>query len=423
MQFKRLAVTLVAATLVLTACGGGKGGGGAKGGAAKGGAQGGAPALNVEVAKAQRQDISTAVTLDGQVAPLLDSTLSFQQSGPIVGVYVNEGDRVSAGQLLAKIDDSTLTAQLAQDEALISQSSARARSSQLNVPITSAQTSSASRAAKAALDNAQLNYNQNLQLFKQGYVSQTQLEQSRSAYINAQSQYRSAIANQQSTQVQSANAQADVAAVQSAQAQANTLRVQIGQTALYAPFNGVVTARLADPGAMASPGTQVLRVSRIDDVWINVNVPDEDLAYVRPGVPVTFRSGSLDGKTFSGRIDTVNATPTQGTLSYRARIRQANPGNVLRGGMLVNVTIQKENHPNAIVVPRAAVAQTDQGSNVFVVKGDKAQQVPVQVGLQTDTLAEVRSPQVQPGTTVITTRPDALQNGSTVAVSGGRKAQ
>ncbi|MBV9270445.1 MAG: efflux RND transporter periplasmic adaptor subunit, partial [Candidatus Eremiobacteraeota bacterium] len=206
-------------------------------------------------------------------------------------------------------------------------------------------------------------------------------------------------------------------------AQAQPLRVQIGQTALYAPFDGVVTARLADPGAMASPGTQVLRVSRIDNVWINVNVPDEDLAYVRPGVPVTFRTNSLGNQSFVGRIDSVNATPTQGTLSYRARIRQANPGNLLRGGMLVNVTIQREKHPNAIVVPRAAVAQTDQGSNVFIVSGDKAQMVPVQVGLQTDTVAEVRSPQIQPGTTVITTRPDALQNGSTVAISGGRRAQ
>jgi len=424
MQFQRLVVTLVTAALVLTACGGGqKGQQGKRGGAGGKGGAAAAPALNVEVAKAQRQDIATFITLDGQVAPLLDSTLSFQQSGPIVAVYVNEGDRVSAGQLLAKIDDSTLRAQLAQDEALIAQSSARARSSQLNVPITSAQTSQAVRAAKATLDNAQLNYNQNLQLFKQGYVSQTQLEQTRAAYVSAQTQYRSAIANQQTTQVQSASAQADVAAVQSAQAQANTLRVQIGQTSLYAPFDGIVTARLADPGAMASPGTQVLRLSRIDTVWININVPDEDLSFVRTGQPVTFRTNSLEGKTFTGHIDSVNATPTQGTLSYRARLRQSNPGNLLRGGMLVNVTIEKDKHPNAIVVPRAAVAQTDQGSNVFIVNGNKAQQVPVQVGLQTDTLAEVRSPQVQPGTTVITTRPDALQNGSTVAVSGGRKAQ
>jgi multidrug efflux pump subunit AcrA (membrane-fusion protein) len=92
--------------------------------------------------------------------------------------------------------------------------------------------------------------------------------------------------------------------------------------------------------------------------------------------------------------------------------------------MLVSVTIEKERHNNTIVVPRQAVAQTDQGSNVFIVgKGNKAIEVPVQVGLQTDTLSEVRSPQIGPGTLVITTRPDALQNGSLVAVAGNRRGQ
>jgi multidrug efflux pump subunit AcrA (membrane-fusion protein) len=85
------------------------------------------------------------------------------------------------------------------------------------------------------------------------------------------------------------------------------------------------------------------------------------------------------------------------------------------------VTIQKEKHNNAIVVPRQAVAQTDQGANVFIVgNGNKAEEVPVQVGIQTDTLSEVQSPRIKAGTQVITTRPDALQNGSTVAIAGSR---
>ncbi|MDQ6822879.1 MAG: efflux RND transporter periplasmic adaptor subunit [Candidatus Eremiobacteraeota bacterium] len=378
----------------------------------------GPPALNVDVARATRQDIATFVTLDGQVAPLQESALSFQQSGPIVGIYVNEGDHVGAGQLLARVDASTLSAQLAQDEALIAQASARARSSSLSIPITQSQTSAAVQSSKGALDNAQLNYNQNLQLFKQGYVSQSQLEQSRSAFIAAQSQYRSAQANTGNTGISSANASADAAAVQSAAAQANTLRTQIGQTALYAPFAGTVTSRLMDPGGMAGPSAPVLRISKVDTVWINVSVPDEDLAYVHTGTPVTFRAGPL-GTMYTGRVASLNAVPTQGTLSYRARIAEPNPGNALRGGMLVSVTIQKARHKGAVVVPRSAVAQTDQGASVFVVGADKtARQVPVQIGLQTDTASEVRSPRVRPGTVVITTRPDALQNGSVVAVSG-----
>jgi RND family efflux transporter MFP subunit len=173
-----------------------------------------------------------------------------------------------------------------------------------------------------------------------------------------------------------------------------------------------------DPGAQAGPSAPVFTISKVDTVYINVNVPDEDLRYVHPGTPVTFKSDTLGTRSFRGRIDTLNAVPTQGTLSYRARIVQSNPGSLLRGGMLVSVTVQEARRDNAIVVPRSAIAQTDQGSSVFIVDGGKAVQVPVQIGLQTDTLSEVISPKVRPGTQVITTRPDALQNGSVVAVNG-----
>lgn len=410
MQYHRLAVAGILAASV------------ALGGCAKHAQQRGPVALDVEAAQAQRRDIATYLTLDGQVAPLEESTLSFQQSGPISTMYVNQGDRVSTGELLAKIDDSTLRAQLAQVEAQIAQASSQAQSSALNVPITQQQTSQAVTSARAALVSAKLAYDQNSQLYKQGYVSQSQLEQARAQYVAAQSQYNTALANQGSTGIQSSNAAAARQAVRAAQAQANVLRTQIGQTSLYAPFDGVVTARLMDPGAMASPGNPVLKVSKIDTVWVNVNVPDADLSYVHAGTAVTFNASQLGDRRFTGTIATVNAVPTQGTLSYQARVRQPNPDAALRGGMLVSVTIEKARHNNTIVVPRQAVAQTDQGSNVFIVgKDNKAQEVPVQVGLQTDTLSEVRSSRIGPGTLVITTRPDALQNGSLVAVAGSRR--
>ncbi|MBV8246242.1 MAG: efflux RND transporter periplasmic adaptor subunit [Candidatus Eremiobacteraeota bacterium] len=398
------------------------GGAGLAGCGAHKNAQMGPPPLNVDVAQAVRRNIATYATLDGQVTPLQNSTLSVQQAGPLIGVYANEGDRVSAGQLLAKVDDSTFRAQLAQDEALIAQSQAKAQSSSLSVPITEKQVSNATSSAQAALNNAKLVYDQNVQLYKQGFVSQTALENSRSAYEAALAQYNTAVGNEENTQVQSANAAADRAAIASAQAQANALRTQIRQTSLYAPFDGIITARLMDPGAMAGPTQAVFQISQVDTVYVNLNVPDEDLEFIHAGTPVTFTSSSISGKTFAGRIFDVNAVPTQGTLSYRARIRLGNPGNELRGGMLVTATIVKQQHAGAIVIPRSAVGQTERGTTVFVVQGNKAKEVPVTIGLQTDTLSEVRSPQIGPGTTVITTRPDALQNGSVVAVNGGQSA-
>ncbi|MDQ2992473.1 MAG: biotin/lipoyl-binding protein, partial [Candidatus Eremiobacteraeota bacterium] len=178
MQYQRLAVACaLAASLALTGCGGGKGGGKPP------------TALNVDVARARQQTIATFVTLDGQIAPLEESTLSFQQAGPISSVSVNVGDHVSAGQLLAQIDPSTLSAQLSAAESSAAQAAASARGAQAGLPIARQSNASTLLTAKAALDNAKLQYDQNQSLFKQGYVSQQQLEVSRSAYVQAQSQY------------------------------------------------------------------------------------------------------------------------------------------------------------------------------------------------------------------------------------------
>src|SRR5216683_6193949 len=126
-----------------------------------GGGQQAQPPVNVDVAVAKRQTIATSINLDGQIAPLEQATLSFQQSGPILTMYVNVGDRVRAGQLLAQIDPSTLRAQLAQAEAT-------ARGSQIGLPVAQTSNASALATAKAAFDNARLIYRQNQQLFKQG---------------------------------------------------------------------------------------------------------------------------------------------------------------------------------------------------------------------------------------------------------------
>jgi HlyD family secretion protein len=405
----------------------------------------GPPPLAVDVATAHRQDIATSITLDGQIAPLYQSTLSTPESGTIAKVLVNEGDRVTKGQLLAQLDASQLVAQLEANEATVAQSNARLYSSNVQAPISSQQYDSAVyqarqnlqngentvRTDEAALRNAKLVYDSNEQLVAQGYVAQTSAEQSRASYVAAQQALTSARQtipalqaalataqkNTQQTQVDQATIAQNKAALAEAEANVKLLQVQIAQSSIYAPFDGVVTQRLLDPGAYAGPNQSIVQISHLDSVYVNANVPDEDLSYVRPGTPARFTSASLPGHVFNGAIFDVNAVPTSGTLSYRARILYANGGDVLRGGMLVSLIVQKERHDGAIVVPRTAVFQSDQGANVYTIdKDNKAKMVPVQVGLQTDTLAEV-SGDVHPGTVVITTRPDALQDGSVVAVS------
>jgi HlyD family secretion protein len=373
--------------------------------------------LAVDAAAATRQNLATYVTLDGQIAPLEQSTLAFQQSGTITAINVNIGDMVHRGQLLARIDPSTLQAQLSQAQAQAAQFSAAAQGAVVGYPVQVQTNEATLQSARASLANAKLVFDQNQQLYKQGYVSETQLQQSQANYVQAQQTYNNAVVGLRNNAVSAQNVKAQQAQAESAAAQAHVLSTQLSQTYLYAPYDAVIGNRLVDPGAFASPSQPVLQVARIDNVWINVNVPDEDLVYVRPGMFVTFQSTSLPGRTFNAPIQTVNAVPTSGTLSYLARLELRNPGYVLRGGMLVAVTVTKARAVGAVVVPRSAVAETPNGNIVYVVANDKAQAVPVRVGVQTDTMAQVISPRVQPGTVVVTTRPDALKDGSLVAVN------
>lgn len=374
--------------------------------------------LTVDAAAATRQTLATYVTLDGQIAPLEQSTLAFQQSGTIDHIGVNIGDMVHRGELLATIDPSTLQAQLSQAQAQAAQYSAAAQGAVVGYPVQVQANQAAVQTSKASLDNARLVYEQNQQLYKQGYVSETQLQQSRANYVQAQQTYNNSVVALRNNQVSAQNVRAQEAQAAAAGAQAHVISTQLSQTYLYAPYDAVVANRLVDPGAFASPSQPVLQVARIDRVWINVNVPDEDLGYVHPGTQVTFQSTSLPGRTLHAAIQTVNSVPTSGTLSYLARVQLQNPGYALRGGMLVSVTLTKSRAVGAIVVPRSAVAQTPNGDMVYTIADNKAQAVPVKVGVQTDTMAQVISPRVHPGTMVITTRPDALKDGSLVAIAG-----
>jgi multidrug efflux pump subunit AcrA (membrane-fusion protein) len=405
MQFQRLAIAALVATLVLDACGGSKG-------------PGGPQALNVDVAPAKLQDISTNLSLDGQVAPLEQSTLAFQQSAPIIEITVNIGDVAKKGVLLARIDPSTLSAQLSQAQAQAAQQHASAQGAVVGYPVQTQANLATLETAKASLANAKLVYDQNKQLFKQGYVSETTLEQSQATYVQAQQTYNNAVVGMRNNVVSAENVKAQIAGANAASANATVLATQVSQTSIYAPYDGVISQRLLDPGAFASPSQPVLTISRIDKIWLNVNVPDEDLQYVRAGVPFTYTTTSLPGKVFKGVIQTVNAVPTSGTLSYLARMQADNPGEVLRGGMLITATIPKQSAKNAVVVPRSAIASTENGDIVYAVVDGKAVATPVKVGVQTDTLSQVTSPKITPGTVVITTRPDALKDGSPVQVSG-----
>jgi len=235
--------------------------------------QGPAP-LAVDVAKAQRQDIATYLSLDGQISPLQQATLSTPQSVRHRGIRERRPTR-HGGRAACETRRLDLRAQLAQQVALESQATAQLGTQTLQGNITPSQASSTVETAaqqlatarnnlstaQAALVNAKLVYDGDETLYKQGYVAQTAEEAARAAYVQAQQSVNSAQAAQQQAVVALANAKAQGTnavpiqdqAIAAARATLNPLstsqllQTQIVQTSLNAPFDGVITQRLLDP--------------------------------------------------------------------------------------------------------------------------------------------------------------------------------
>jgi RND family efflux transporter MFP subunit len=403
------------------------------------------PPIAVDVVHAARRDLAEYALLDGQIAPSLSSALSLQQAGTVLAVNVKEGDHVRQGEVLAEIDDRVLRAQLAQNQGSFDQAAAHFTGSSLTSPINGAQVRSnlvaareqlaqqraALRSAEAAFRTSQSLELSNQALLRQGYLARTVYEQSHSSFIAAQQALASARAGVSSAGaaviaaernlgqvgVQAQDVAANRGARAQARAQVSLLRTEVDQAVLRAPFDGEVTARLLDPGAYAGPNQPILRVASIDPVYVDFDVQDDELPFLRKGTPVTFRLTGPRPRAYSGVVSTVNAVPVDGTLQYRVRLVEPNPGNSLRGGMLVSVALRKAAARNALVVPASAIGHGMDGkANLFLISGEHARLLPVEVGMTTDELAQISSGGLRAGDVVVRTRSDMLADGAPVKI-------
>ena len=386
-------------------------------------AQSGAQPLPVTAQAAKIGTLVSTFALTGTVVPARQGNLASVISGTVREVDVQIGDHVSQGQLLVQIDDSTLRAQLSQDEAQLAEAQARLRQESATNRGTALTTSSSLQSAQIAYDTAVANDQRNESLFRQGYISQQAVDQSRSDLAAATAALRSAQVAAQNASMssgQNSAAQADITSMQAAvaadSAAVDAVETQIAQAAVRAPFDGIVTQRNVDPGSLASPGTPLVQVSQLDPAYVNVGIPDSDLQYVRAGSSAVVTVDALAGRTWHGVVNDLNAAAGQGTLTYLARISLPNPDTALKAGMVANISFVAAHKSGVLIVPRGAIAQTDSGSVVYVVAGGKAKMTAVTVGLQAQDSAQISGAGVKQGTLVITQRPDALADGSPVKV-------
>jgi HlyD family secretion protein len=234
-----------------------------------------------------------------------EADLGFQVGGRVAQVNVREGDRVQAGTLLARLEQSELqarraaaVAQLQGARALLSELERGARPEEVR------QTQSGVTAAQRRLEESESVLARTRRLYEGGAVSKEALDQAETARTVARTAYQQA--REQLTLVNTGprreRIEAQRAVVRQAEAAVAQVQATIDNAAIAAPFAGVVTVRHREPGESVSPGAPVVTVMNTRDRWVRIFVREDQIGRVAIGERAAIKSDSHPDKTFNGRV-------------------------------------------------------------------------------------------------------------------------
>lgn len=262
----------------------------------------------------------------GSLIPDEEVELSFETSGKIVDIFFTEGTRVKKGELLAKINDRPLQAQLLKLQA-------------------------------------------QLKLTKEREFRQRQLLD------------RDAISRESYDQV--------ATELQSIEADILLIEARISETELRAPFDGIVGLRMISEGAYATTQTKIVRLVKISPLKIEFSIPERYAGEVSPGYPITFVIDGIQ-KSFSALVYAVEPKVDVNTRTIVARALYPNSNEELKPGRFASVRALLSQIENTVAVPTQSIIPEMSGEKVFILKNGKAQEIKVELGLRTESLVQIR---------------------------------
>lgn len=259
-------------------------------------------------------------TYTGVVQADIESNLSFKVGGTIKAIKVKVGQSVDKDQLVAQLDPEPYQIKLAEVNAKVMETRASAR-------------------------NAAANYIRFRSLFKDGAISESQLDDAR------------------------ANADASRNKMDSAERSYDYAKLQLSYTSLYAPQDGFITSFDKEVGENVSPGQKVFGfVSKLRNE-VKVFVPESAIPSIDKDIEVDINIDAIPGKKFTGTIYEVGVATNEDAVTFPVIIRIKNDPEELRPGMTADVTFTKtKNRKPTIIVPISAISEDNNGKYVFVIK-------------------------------------------------------
>lgn len=428
----------------------------------------------VSLATVEQRDLQHSFQAVGSVESSHRVQITPKVAGRIDYLTVQGGDRVRKGQVLVRLDNTDLVAQVNQKQASVAEARYRLAQAKLQEGSTQAQVASALRqqeaavttaradanqvrqqtdavvgAAQAALDSAQASL-QNAQarqarvqgLYDQAFTAAQDLDDAKTATEVAREAVRSARENLRAAQakarvdvaaaearlkqaqaaldyarantVQGAAYQENLAALQAvvkaAEADLQSVQSRLSDTVLTSPLDGWVTGRALDPGNLAQPGTAILMVQASGELWVTVPVPEEIRPRLDVGDAATVQLDSIPDKTLHGTIVLINAAADVQSRQFTMQVRLEHDSRV-RPGMYARVSVPLEKASQVLAVPRDAIQPDD---TVLVVdRENKVSRRPVKLGMTTPEYQQITEG-LRAGEKVVTLSAVPLKDGQAV---------
>jgi RND family efflux transporter MFP subunit len=348
----------------------------------------------VEVIQVGRSTRQSELELPGNIQPTMEAPILARADGYIVRRLVDIGDRVRAGQEVAEIDAPELEQQVVQAKATVQQMQAAMELAQANL-----------LQGKADTELARITAQRSGNLRIKGVVSRQEDDQN-------QAQYQAKLANIQALEKAILVQGSNVAA-----AQANEARLDKMQSyrVVRAPFDGVITQRNVDTGALVNAGSTLLyRIAQTATLRTYVNLPQAYADSVHPGQTAMLSVANLPGRRFPGKVARTSNSLDSNSRTLLVEIQVPNPENVLMPGMYARVDLSSARNEPPLLIPSEALMLRADGAQVAVVAPDHGVHLQkVEVGRDYgDRLEILRG--LQEGATIIMNPGDSVVEGQKV---------
>lgn len=323
----------------------------------------------VQVTAVTQDTIRRIVAGDGMLFPRDQASVMPKIAAPVQRFLVQRGDHVKQGQLLAVLESRDLTATEGESKAQLAQAEANLRSTtsaQVPEAVVKAQTDvdtgkQTEDAAKKLLDNRE-------KLFQQGALARKLVDDAQVAYAQAHGALLAAQEHLRTLQSVGKDEQIKTAAsqVEAARSHLQSSQAQVSYSQIVSPISGVIADRPLYAGEMAATGTPLVTVVDISKVIARANVPQNQSAAVRVGQPATITQVDTN-QTVEGKVTVVSPATDPNSTTLQVWVQADNPGELLKPGTSVHVSIMTEVIKATPVVPIAAILPGEEGGTACLV--------------------------------------------------------